>query len=188
MKSKDQQLLEEAYEKVNELCCKLLESKQVGVLYHNTYLNGLVEILKNNQLVAFSNPEHNEINFRNKDVYSDSDYDEDSDEQYSDPTEYPPAVSFTRSKSYEMDPTYVKLVIDGDKLSNNYKVVPYSHFGGRKFDEMEEKVYSNINNLDKYIIRVIFPSLLQNKPHTDSTLKEVVSLLKEKNIPYEFKG
>ena len=171
----------------DELFLKLLEGKQVGVLYHNTYLNGLVKILKNNQLVAFSNPEHNELNFRNKDVYSDYDEDSDYEEQYADPTEYPPAVSFTRSKSYDMDPTYVKLVIDGDKLSNKYKVVPYSHFGGRKFDEMEEKVYSNIDNLDKYIIKVIFPSLLQNKPHTDSTLKEVVSLLKEKNIPYEFK-
>lgn len=171
----------------NELFYKLLEGKQVGVLYHNTYLDGLLEILKNNQLVAFSNPEHNELNFRNKDVYSDYDEDSDYEEQYADPSQYPPAVSFTRSKSYEMDPTYVKLVIDGDKLSNKYKVVPYSHFGGRKFDEMEEKVYSNINNIDKYILNVIFPSALQNKSHAETTLNEVASLLKEKNIPYEFK-
>jgi hypothetical protein len=43
------------------------------------------------------------------------------------------------------------------------------------FDEMEERVFGVIRNLNKYLIKVI---LYKSNPNVES-------LLKEKNIPYE---
>jgi len=71
------------------------------------------------------------------------------------------------------------IVLDQDKLRNNYKIRPYQSYDdeGRSEDEMEEVIDKNITNLDKYIIKIILP-----KPNP-----ELESLLKEKNIPYEIK-
>jgi hypothetical protein len=84
------------------------------------------------------------------------------------------------------------IVIDGNKLSNNYKIRPYQdrghihtnpETGKREYeheyvnDEFEERVDKNITNLNKYIIKIIFLT-------PDIKLE---SLLKEKNIPYEIK-
>jgi hypothetical protein len=83
------------------------------------------------------------------------------------------------------------IVVDGDKLSNNYKIRPYQDinpflsdiddeslsFEGGKNEEYEERVDKNITNLNKYIIKIIL--LIPNT--------EIESLLKEKNIPYEVK-
>ena len=89
-------------------------------------------------------------------------------------------VSFTRSKDKKTVSwlgAECSLVIDGDKLSNNYKISPYrdSDGGENPFDEMEERVNKDITNLNKYIIKVI---LYESN-------SEIESLLKEKNIPYE---
>ena len=89
-------------------------------------------------------------------------------------------VSFTRSKDKETVfwiGAEAALVIDGDKLSNNYKIRPYQSYDEeeRFFDEMEERVDKNIINLDRYIIKIIFYE----------TSPEIESLLEEKNIPYE---
>lgn len=89
-------------------------------------------------------------------------------------------VSFTRSKNKETVfwiGAEAALVIDGDKLSNNYKIRPYQSHDeeGRFFDEMEERVDKNIINLDKYLVKII---LYESDP-------KIESLLKEKNIPYE---
>jgi hypothetical protein len=89
-------------------------------------------------------------------------------------------VSFTRSKDKETVfwiGAECSLVIDGDKLSNNYKIKPYQSYDeeGNYFDEMEERVDKNIIDLNKYLIKVIlFKQDL-----------EIENLLKEKNIPYE---
>jgi hypothetical protein len=71
------------------------------------------------------------------------------------------------------------IVLDQDKLRNNYKIRPYQSYDdeGRSEDEMEEVIDKNITNLDKYIIKIILPN---SNP-------EIESLLKEKNIPYEIK-
>ena len=89
-------------------------------------------------------------------------------------------VSFTRSKDKKTVSwlgAECSLAIDGDKLSNNYKISPYrdNDGEGNPFDEMEERVNKDITNLNKYIIKVI---LYESNP-------EIESLLKEKNIPYE---
>jgi hypothetical protein len=101
-------------------------------------------------------------------------------------------VSFTRRQSnWVRDFTNGEsiIVIDGDKLSNNYKIRPYQDispfldnyddefpsFKGGKNEEYEERVDKNITNLNKYIIKIIL--LKQDL--------EIENLLKEKNIPYE---
>jgi hypothetical protein len=89
-------------------------------------------------------------------------------------------VSFTRSKDKETVfwiNAEAVLVIDGDKLSTRYKIKPYQSYDeeGRYFDEMEERVNKDINNLNKYLIKII---LFKTNP-------EIEFLLKEKNIPYE---
>ena len=91
-------------------------------------------------------------------------------------------ISLTRSQD-----SFVKdfmgnvpiIVLDQDKLRNNYKIRPYQSYDdeGRSEDEMEEVIDKNITNLDKYITKIILP-----KPSS-----EIESLLKEKNIPYEIK-
>jgi hypothetical protein len=103
-------------------------------------------------------------------------------------------VSFTRRQSdWVRDFTGGEsiIVVDGDKLSNNYKIRPYQDinpflsdiddespsFEGGKNEEYEERVDKNITNLNKYIIKIIL--LIPNT--------EIESLLKEKNIPYEVK-
>jgi hypothetical protein len=101
-------------------------------------------------------------------------------------------VSFTRRQSnWVRDFTNGEsiIVVDGDKLSNNYKIRPYQDinpflddiddespsFEGGKNEEYEERVDRNITDLNKYILKIIF--LVPDS--------EIESLLKEKNIPYE---
>ena len=89
-------------------------------------------------------------------------------------------ISLTRSRD-----SFVKdwigsvpiLVLDKDKLRNNYKIRPYQSYDddGGSEDEMEEVIDRDITNLNKYIIKVILP-----KPN-----EEYEDALKEKGIPYE---
>jgi hypothetical protein len=129
----------------------LKEAKQVGILYHYTSLHNLQSIIKSNKLQSRESS----------------------------------GVSFSRSKDKNimqwLDTTVeAALVINGDKLSNNYKIYPYNDLatqdsvGVENFDEMEEVVDRDITNLDKYLIKVI---LYESDP-------DIESLLKEKNIPY----
>merc|ERR1711991_161263 len=89
-------------------------------------------------------------------------------------------ISLTRSRD-----SFVKdwigsvpiLVLDKDKLRNNYKIRPYQSYDddGGSEDEMEEVIDRDITNLNKYNIKVILP-----KPN-----EEYEDALKEKGIPYE---
>lgn len=151
----------------------MVESKQVGILYHTTSNKQLFKIIQENKLNAFSNDFNNHLDYRNK-------LGRDLKVTFAGPIltnkeKYPPYISFTRNKNYKRASTDSVLVIDGDKLSERYKIRPYSHFGGRKNDEMEERIYRDVVDLDKYIIKVI----LFNEN------EELESLLNEKGITYE---
>ena len=137
----------------------LKEAKQVGILYHYTRLDRLKNIIISNTLEA-STPE--DTGLTHKDYLG-------------------PAISFTRTKykpqSIVTNESDAALVIDGNKLSNNYKLIPFQD-SEIPDDEMEERIYNkDITNLNKYIIKVILYE-------SDS---EIEALLKEKNIPYEIK-
>ena len=140
--------------KLVDLLKEITEAKQVGTIYHFT--NDLEKILQTNALKAT----------KIKDL----------------PT-HPGVVSFTRTPHRTFDIARYSdsvLVINGDKLSNKYKISPFKDPKVDWEDEMEERVFGDIPNIDQYIIKVIL--------FEDEYDEDVVPLLKEKGIPYEIKN
>jgi hypothetical protein len=69
-------------------------------------------------------------------------------------------TSFSRNKNYDSvvgrDQSYTyQIKIDGDKLSNNYKIEPVYDGKGWVYDEYEERVDKTIKNIGKYILDII---------------------------------
>ena len=135
---------------------EIAEGKQVGTLYHYT------DIKHNGVQVLYNIIKQNTLI----------------------PPEWSGKVSLTRSKNQDFVKAQEKsvIVLDGDKLSNNYKITPYHDMGWnydiqdiepedrdkidkippierfqRNFleDEMEEEIKGPIKNLSKYIIKII---------------------------------
>jgi hypothetical protein len=143
---------------------EITEGKQVGTLYHYTFTWYLYKIIKTNTL--------------------------ESEDDW---------VSFTRSKDknqfeISQDSNCV-IVVDGDKLSNKYKIKPFQDLGfisiGGVEDEMEERVLGPINDLNKYIIKIIiyithsYDDDQSDNKWVSKNILQTEELLKEKNIPYE---
>ena len=163
--------------KLIDLLKEINEGKQVGTLYHWTNNSNLLNILNTNTLV----PNYTEGGGIHKDQSG-------------------PYVSFTRSKDKNQftiaEEANALLIIEGDKLSNNYKIIPFQDYGsdyelsddvGDQFDESEERIYKKtIKNLDKYLIKVILYKNIENF-WGENKFNECIELLKEKNIPYEIK-
>lgn len=115
---------------------QLIEAKQVGILYHYTSIPALLNILKQNSLRISSSGR--------------------------------PYISFTRDKNFHKSARFglsgntdCVIIVDGNKLSNSYKIEPYQyHFrdydgiSSSSKDESEETVNRSILNLKKYIIDV----------------------------------
>ena len=152
---------------------KVYEAKQVGTLYHVCSLKEYLKyVLPNDQLSASGKY----YNF----LYGGANY-----------------VSFTRDKKFVLDTRdddiiLVQIVVDGDKLSENYKIGPYNDFafGGshntvkkKKDDfrkrEMEECVKGPIKNLSKYVIEVRFDIAAAEKLTEEPDL----NLLRRKRFP-----
>ena len=128
---------------------KKFEAKQVGIIYHVCTLKAYLEWIAPKDTLQASGKYYNW-------VYGGDDY-----------------VSFTRDKYFVVDTkavqkskVLVQLVIDGDKLSEHYKIGPYNDFAfdkdGKhiddgdfaKYREKEEAVKGPIKNLSKYIKEV----------------------------------
>lgn len=153
------------------------EGKQVGILYHFTNFKNLKEILISNKMISY------------------------------------PYISFTRNPNllfYEKSRGFnggienmylpIRIVIDGDKLSNNYKIEPYNHFNIKEignengqydynkyslpnYNENEERVKGDITNIRDYIIKVD----INSKSKKDSKMAlEIKKILEKNNIPYSF--
>lgn len=68
--------------------------------------------------------------------------------------------SFSRNKMYDYvvgrDKEYIyQLELDGDKLSNKYKIRPRNDGQGWVYDEYEEYIKDKITNVGKYITKII---------------------------------
>lgn len=113
----------------------LNEGKQVGTLYHWTDIYHSYDIVSNDFLKGYLT-----------DTFKDQ-----------------PGISFTRDKNFIKSKPKLRnkpeicFVIDGDKLSNSYKIQPFQDPKIKK-DEMEEKVLTDgIKNFSNYVIKVIIP-------------------------------
>ncbi len=100
----------------------LKEAKQVGPLYHFTNFNGLKGILSSNTLK----------------VGDDSSFDSGGNVGN---------VSLTRNKNMWI--SNYRIELDGNKLSNNYKITPYAYDYDRT--ETEEYINRDIKNIKNYI-------------------------------------
>ena len=119
----------------------LSEAKQVGILYHLVDKDAFIFNITNDKIVNRK------------------------DDQ----------ISFSRSKSFESiprhlpkDKVYARFIIDGNQLSNKYKIFPVDDkyykpkntnkdldfLFENKEDEFEERIIGVINNLGKYIIAI----------------------------------
>lgn len=110
----------------------LNEGKQVGSLYHWTDFIGSLNIISQNFLKGYITDTFKQ-----------------------------PAISFTRDKNFYKGKNKLAtkpeicFVIDGDKLSNHYKIQPFQDPTVKK-DEMEEKVITEgIKNFSQYVIKII---------------------------------
>lgn len=110
----------------------LKEARQVGTLYHFTNIRGLERILDTDTIRATPGYVSGDPSDR---------------------------VSFTRNKKYYWD--VIRITIDGDKLSNKYKITPYSYYYGQgkgsgTADQSEEIVEKDIANAKSYITEVTY--------------------------------
>ena len=135
----------------------LNEGKQVGILYHSTSESQYDNIIKQNIMKGgFININGNET----------------------------VGISTTRNKNFWYDNNPIQIVLDGDKISNNYKIQPYDYWG-REYDipgnpqvrdEDEEIILTpEIKNIKDYIISVNYknkPKTPTNTPIFDDTLNE----------------
>jgi len=107
----------------------LNEAKHVGVLYHFTRTGELISILKDDILKA--------------------------SDAWATTKDLRPFNAFTRNENgWDVGgfPTDVRITIDGNKLSNKYKIQPFNMDFG--VDEMEERVYKDIHDIKNYIIDI----------------------------------
>jgi len=128
------------------------EEKQVGILYHVCTLNDYLKYIFPNDILSASGKYDNYL-------YGSNDY-----------------VSFTRDKRFVVSTEkvdtaniLVRLVVDGDKLSERYRIGPYNDFAYNissgeldpsndeaRLREKEEVVKGPIKNISKYIIEIEF--------------------------------
>jgi hypothetical protein len=111
----------------------LEEGKQVGILYHYTSADGLKGILSSNRIKA-------------------------SEEIYMGQNLY--YVSFTRNKNFHKKgskfgvKTEYRITLDGDKLSNKYKITPHAYKPG--YDYTENWEYDWLEDEPENVVRDFF--------------------------------
>jgi len=156
---------------------KLYESKNVGILYHFTSIENLIEIINSNEMIG-----NGSISFTRDKNFLDT----------------------TGAESIGSDSTECRIVVDGDKLSNKYKIRPYNFFSnistrpnretGLSIDgedfiagpESEEVVLTDrIENIKDYIIRVDFIYGTKNKWFTTEPTKDELNILRRNRIKFE---
>lgn len=130
---------------------KLDEAKQVGLLFHCTTLEGFTDMAYHDRIGK----------------YPDS------------------TICFSRDRNYNhvigsMITQHVQLVLDGDRLSNKYKITPYDDgFTSRRRSESEERVETQITPVGPYLLAV---NLINN-----GSVQEYASETEKDNIMEFFK-
>lgn len=133
---------------------KLFESKQVGILYHFTNLINLYQIVKSNSLKTTNYVKDFNNLQKSYNIQGDLYY-----------------ISFTRNKNFykipELNmehPVSCRLTIDGNKLSNKFKIYPIDFFNDydeeyNKEDEECIVVKDRLNDIKNYVLKIEIPTL-----------------------------
>lgn len=117
----------------NALKSSLNEAKQVGPLYHYTSADGLKGILSSNRINA------SEENYLGNELYY---------------------ISFTRNKNFHNKgqkfgvKTEYRITLDGDKLSNRYKISPFAYRPGWNYEDNWE--YDWLEDEPESVVRDFF--------------------------------
>jgi len=138
----------------------LNEAKQVGTLYHMTSLSNAYKILNDDILKSSLNTRNIGVDYRYDftNHIDDWEFNPFGGTTYKKMDELTPFVSFTRDVNVRRMGRDVVFVVDGDMLSNRYKITPYSAFGNKEDgDEREERIDGDVNNFSKYIIKIHIP-------------------------------
>ena len=174
----------------------LIEAKQVGILYHFTSYESLIQIIKDNFILKT----RSQVNQGHK-------YEQNSN-----------YISFTRSKNIEKSsvPQEARIIIDGSKLSEHYKIEQYAdykqgygrgynkHWEEDRIDESEERIdaskYGGKVDISKCVLKIDIVSFEEETPYRNkydtevfpnnffdkiyNNYKELIKLLDNKKIPY----
>lgn len=143
----------------------IYEEKQVGILYHFTQINWLEDIIKSNYVLKSST--RIKINGERK-----------------------PIVSFTRQYDLPREAVYVsnsnvRITVNGDKLSNKYKIQPRADFtssdGYKK--EKEEAVFGDKIDIKNFIIQI---DILYDEEKFADFYNDKYQLIQQQNIIINF--
>ena len=135
------------------------EARQVGTLYHHTTYPNIYNIIKTGKLCS-----------------SDTPYGDDRDEGFY-------SISFTRDSRLHgsflsnQGGDQCRFVIDGDKLSNNYKIKPYAESEWDPKAESEEHITSE-KQFCIPILKYIQHIDLLVEPENESEQEDLTDLLK----------
>lgn len=123
----------------------LQEAKQVGILYHATTIDNLLMILEDDELT--SNPKIKKTeNGETIDVHS-------------------LGISTSRNKLFMYNGS-IELMLDGNKLSEKYKVIPYNYFDDHFNNDIS--IYEKRNTAETIILSKEYLTFLKNHPKLDS--------------------
>ena len=158
----------------------IYESKQVGKIYHFCALFSAEDYIFPNDTLSSSGLFYNRLT-KNTNV-----------------------ISFTRNPKFRLNTlrsydVTLRFTVDGDKLSNNYKIMPYSDYGvsspyfksdGERdydSDEMEEIVVGPIKNFHKYVLNILVsvknPNITREDLLDESGFKALLDYVTKYNIP-----
>ena len=155
--------------KLTDLLTEIVEGKQVGTIYHFTSLRGILGILTDGFIR--SNSENQISTTRNKDM----------------------DLNLLYTDDYEKGELNTRLDLDGDKISNRYKIRPFQSDVGFGYedrppvylgkDEFEEQIITNGKSLPiyPYLKNVVLPPDENDEDY--GLLDKVMEILDEKDIP-----
>jgi hypothetical protein len=142
--------------KLVDILKEIIEGKQVGDLYHFTPLKNILKILNSQRLNPNDEGQISTSRRPNMDV-----------EVFSD--EFPNRMDNT---------SIARMVLDGDKISNKYKIRPFSYAGE---DLGEEQILVNHQYFYFFPYLKRIDIFLNNK----KTNNKIIELLQQYNIPYK---
>ena len=140
---------------------KFREEKQLGTLYHFTSIARLEDII-NSDYILKSN---SKAIINDKHIFT---------------------ISFTRD--FALDTTWtrfsdVRISVDGTKLSNKYKIVPYADFPRNYKKEREEALIGKTADIKNSIIKI---DIKVDEDRFNDLYPQEYNLIKKQNIKFNF--